>query len=496
MFGDTSNGRVTGAEETPPGAFDHRQALLEGSKKIGVWGTGHIGYSSMCHFAERGVRVVGVDVDLEKVRLINSGENPIFAMDYWLGFTPKYLYETGVARATTEWGELISPDVLVHLVCIPTEQYGKPYFDILEEVCRKLTAFRDVHTEGPPVVIIESTLAPSTADNVVIPIFEEAGMRVGRDVLIGCAPRRDWFGTPDKSLRTLPRIIGGTDRKTTTVIKDVLGIVCENLLPAPDHHHAEVVKSIENAYRHMEIALANELALAYPGLDVRTVLELVGTKWNVGTFHPSLGVGGYCIPLASLYVLEGATHPEYLTLLEATVVSSEAQPKRVAQYLVDRGDVKKVGILGLSYIGNVKVWSQSPTIEIVRVLKQNGIDVAVHDPHYSPEEIKGLADADTFDFPAGLNDFDTVIVVAGHREYEALSHAETVGCLTSCKLVLDNAELWRDIDLVGHGIEYHLAGDRNWLGTATGLPPTNDFASSNGAAIVYETRRAIKDAVD
>ncbi|MDQ4024370.1 MAG: nucleotide sugar dehydrogenase, partial [Actinomycetota bacterium] len=374
-----------------------------------MWGTGHIGYSSMCHFAERGVRIVGVDVDPEKVELINRGDNPIFAMDYWLGFTPKYLYESGVARATTQWEELIAKDVLVHLVCIPTERFGKPYFDILEEICRKLTTFRDLPTAAPPVVIIESTLAPNTADNVVIPIFEAAGMQVGRDVLIGCAPRRDWFGTPDKSLRTLPRIIGGTDGATTAVMKDVLGIVCENLLPAPDHHHAEVVKSIENAYRHMEIALANELALAYPGLDVRTVLQLVGTKWNVGTFHPSLGVGGYCIPLASLYVLEGATHPEYLTLLEATVSSSEAQPKRVAQYLVDRGDVKKVGILGLSYIGNVKVWSQSPTIEVVRVLKQSGIDVAVHDPHYSADEIKRIADAETFDFPRGLADFDTVI---------------------------------------------------------------------------------------
>ncbi|MDQ3982298.1 MAG: nucleotide sugar dehydrogenase [Actinomycetota bacterium] len=495
MFGDTANGRIAGADESAPAPFDYQGALLEGTKKIGVWGTGHIGYSSMCHFAERGVRVVGVDVDPDKVGLINSGENPIFAMDYWLGFTPKYLYETGVARATTEWRELISPDVLVHLVCIPTERYGKPYFDILEEVCRKLTTFCEVESEAPPVVIIESTLAPNTADNVVIPIFEAAGLRVGHDVLIGCAPRRDWFGTPDKSLRTLPRIIGGTDRKTTDVIEDVLGIVCENLLPAPDHHHAEVVKSIENAYRHMEIALANELALAYPGLDVRTVLELVGTKWNVETFHPSLGVGGYCIPLASLYVLEGATRPEYLTLLEATVASSEAQPKRVAQHLVDRGSVHKVGILGLSYIGNVKVWSQSPTIEIVRVLKQNGIEVAVHDPHYSPEEIRRLADADAFDFPGGLAEFDTVIVVAGHREYEALTHAETVGALTNCKLVLDNAELWRDIDLAKHGIEYHLAGDRNWLGTATGLAHARGLATSNGAA-AHGVRRAIKDAVD
>ena len=98
---------------------------------------------------------------------------------------------------------------------------------------------------------------------------------------------------------------------------EVLSIVCEKLIPAPDHRHAEIVKSVENAFRHSEITLANQLSLAYPNLNMTEVLRLVGTKWNVGTFHPSFGSGGYCIPFSS-NTFEGAEKPEYLTILKKT----------------------------------------------------------------------------------------------------------------------------------------------------------------------------------
>ncbi len=467
--------------------IDYREALVSGQKKVAVWGIGHIGYSTMCHFAERGVSVIGTDVDREKVDVINRGENPIFAMDYWLGFTPAYLFQGGVARATTDWSQLIDEDVLVHFICIPTERDGLPYLDILADVCRKITKLADLRMQPPPLVIIESTLTPNTADEFVIPIFESAGLTVGRDVLFGCAPRRDWFSTPESSLRTLARVIGGTDEATTKAMLDTLGIVCENLVVAPDHNHAEVVKSIENAYRHMDIALANQLALAYPHLDMRAVLELVGTKWNMETYFPSFGVGGYCIPLASHYVLQGAERPEFLTLLQATVATSEAQPGRVVDYLVRRGDVGHVGILGLSYTKNMKVWAQSPTVKIAPALRRHGIEVKVNDLHYTDDEIRRISGAEPFRFPDDLGEFDTVLVVAGHREYGAYPHTTILRALRDCRLVLDNAGLWREIDFRAHGIEYHVPGDRQWLvlpAPASSTVPTASPESSEPLASV------------
>lgn len=451
-----------------------KKALLEGKKRVGVWGVGHIGYSTMSNFAERGVQCVGYDVDAGKVAQINRGEIPIFAMDYWLGFDPKFLYLQGMARATNDWEDLVAPDVAVHFVCIPTERNGEPFLEPLEDVCYKIAeGVRQNSFEDPPLIIIESTLTPTTIDRFVLPFMGEAGLTVGKDVLLGCAPRRDWFSSVDnKSLRTIPRIYGGTDENTATIMEQVLSIVCETLVPAPDHMHAEVVKSIENAYRHAEVALAFELSRAYPNLDMRTVLELVGTKWNVGTFYPSFGVGGYCIPLSSHYVMEGAEHPEELTLLREAVQVCEGQPLLVARTLIESG-AKNVGILGLSYTQNVKVWAQSPTLKISQALREASVEVKVHDPHYSAEEIMNIVGLETFEYPQGLEEFDLVLVVAGHREYRLADHSNLLRHLPRCRMVLDNPGMWVDVDFKTAGIEYHVAGDAQWL---------NGKSRSNGSS--------------
>ena len=100
--------------------MNRRNLLLRGDLKIGIWGVGHIGYSTMCHFAERGVSIVGFDIDVEKAAAVNRGESAIFAMDYWLGFSPGYLFKSGQARVTTDWEEMMDPEISVHFICIPT----------------------------------------------------------------------------------------------------------------------------------------------------------------------------------------------------------------------------------------------------------------------------------------------------------------------------------------------------------------------------------------
>jgi len=440
-----------------------KEKMLTGEKFLGIWGLGYIGYSSMAYFASKGVKCLGMDVDAGRVDQINKGDLPIQNIEYWLGFDTRPLVKSGLMKATTDWTKLISKDILVHLICIPTEKDDVPYEGILIEVIEKLATFCEMNLDTPPLVIIESTLTPNATEDTIVPTLEKQGLEVGKDILIGVAPRRDWFISPEKSLKALPRVVGGTTPETTALMKEVLEIVCDIILPAKDHRHAELVKSIENAYRHVEITLANQLSLAYPHIDMREVLELVGTKWNIGTYHPSFGTGGYCIPLSSQYVLSGTTSADKLSILNSAIQTDQNLPYMVAEVAVRKG-AKKVGILGLAYKGDLKVHTLSPTLRIVSHLRQKGIEVKVHDPYYLPEEIEQICGAGTFRFPEDLGEFDAVLVVADHRDYQAVPRGQILANLKKCKLILDNVGIWDGFNFGEVGIEYHVAGTEHWLG--------------------------------
>jgi nucleotide sugar dehydrogenase len=338
-----------------------------------------------------------------------------------------------------------------------------PYDGVLIDVVEKLSSFNKKSIKSPSLIIIESTLTPNATEQTIIPAFDKKGMKVGKDILVGVAPRRDWFISPEKSLKNLPRVVGGTTPETTALMQEVLGIVCDTILLAKDHRHAELVKSIENAYRHVEITLANQLSLAYPDIDMREVLSLVGTKWNIGTYHPSFGTGGYCIPLSSQYVLSGTKNAEKLSILNSAIDTDRNLPFMVAEAVSENG-ARNVGILGLAYKGDLKVHTLSPTLRIVAYLKEKGIAVKVHDPYYTAGEIKQICDAETFRFPDDLGQFDTILIVADHRDYQAISRNRILSNLKKCKLILDNVNIWNEFNLDEMGIEYHVAGTEHWLG--------------------------------
>ena len=146
-------------------------------------------------------------------------------------------------------------------------------------------------------MIVESTLAPKVSDKKIIPFLKKKKLIIGKNILLSIAPRRDWFIEGGKNLENLDRVYGSTDKKSTKVTKDVLSIVCKKLHEASSYKVSEMVKSVENAYRHMDITLANQLSIAFPKDNIREVLKLVGTKWNVEAFHPGIGAGGYCLSL-------------------------------------------------------------------------------------------------------------------------------------------------------------------------------------------------------
>jgi len=441
--------------------YNVKELLKSGQKKLGVWGLGYIGFSSIAYFARAGLTCIGTDVTRQRIDDVNSGKVTIPNFHFWLGFDTKPLADHGQMRATENWQELISNDVAVHLVTIPTEMHGKPYHDILKDVVVKLSKYKDIKTDFPPLIIVESTLTPTVADSIVIPLFEKHGLKVGKDILLGVAPRRDWFTSPDKTLKLLPRVVGGTTPQTTQLMADTLGIICDHIIQAHDHKHAALVKSVENAYRQLGITFANQLSLAYPDVDITSVLKMAGTKWNVGQYHPSFGTGGYCIPLAPQYVIEGAKHPEKLTLLKESLKTDFSQPEAVVDSVIKRG-AKSVALLGIAYTGDLKVHILSPALPIAKKLKEKGINVKVHDPYYTAEEIKNLTGCESMTFPEGLSEHDTVILVTPHMSYKSTNKQKILKHLNNTKIIIDNMGIWNDINYPKN-IQYYEAGTANWL---------------------------------
>tara|TARA_E500000178_G_scaffold274834_1_gene273543 strand:+ start:1474 stop:2787 length:1314 start_codon:yes stop_codon:yes gene_type:complete len=432
--------------------------LLKSKKfKVAVWGTGYIGLSTMVYFSKKKIKCVGLDINKEKIKKINSGVLPLADLEKWFGFDIKSLVKSGYLKATSNYKELITEDFLVHFIAIPTEKNGKPYYKPLLSVLSNIAKINN-SAKNPPIIIVESTLAPKVSDKKIIPFLERKKLKVGKNILLSIAPRRDWFIEGGKNLENLDRVYGSTDKQSTKVTKDVLSIVCKKLHVASSYRVSEMVKSVENAYRHMDITLANQLSLAFPKDNIREVLKLVGTKWNVETFNPGIGAGGYCIPLSSRYILSQVKSLNKLSLLRETIKTDDGMSKFIANSIKKKG-LKKIGVLGLSYKGDLKVSVLSKVIPLVKSLKKKGLKVELFDPYFTDKEIFEAVKVKTFKFPGELKKFDGLIVSVNHKQFN-ISKKVLEKNTKNCKLIIDHDGAWKKYNLKNN---YRLTGDKEWI---------------------------------
>jgi nucleotide sugar dehydrogenase len=437
--------------------MNYKQLLKSKKSKIAVWGTGYIGLSTMVYFSKKKIKCVGYDVDSSKIKKINSGVLPLADLSKWFGFDIKKLVKQNYLKATSNYKDLVTEDFIVHFIAIPTERNGKPFYKPLINVLGKIANINQ-NSKNPPIVIVESTLAPKVTDKKIIPFLKKKKLIVGKNILLSIAPRRDWFIDGGKNLENLDRVYGSTDKRSTKVTKDVLSIVCKKLHLASSYKVSEMVKSVENAYRHMDITLANQLSLAFPKDNIREVLKLVGTKWNVEAFHPGLGAGGYCIPLSSRYILSQVKNISKLSLLRETIKTDDSMGKLIANSIAKKG-FKNIGVLGLSYKGNLKVSVLSKVIPLVKFLIKKKLKVRLFDPYFSKQEIYKAVKIKTFNFPQDLTRFDCLIVAVDHKEFK-IQKKVLEKHLKNCKLIIDHDGAWKKYNLKNN---YHLSGDHGWI---------------------------------
>lgn len=442
--------------------MNYKKNLLKNNNKIAVWGTGYIGLSTMMYFAKKGVTSIGFDIDLKKVKQINKGLLPISELKSWFGFKIKPFIKKKKISATNNLNDLFDRKISTHFIAIPTEKDGKPYFKILFKVLKNIVnIIKNRPSKEKIIVIIESTLTPKFSEKKIIPFFKSKNIFPGKDFIFAVAPRRDWFVEGTKSLENLDRVFGSTDKISSKYVKSILSIVCKKLHEASSHRVSEMVKSIENAYRHVEITLANQLSLAYPKENMREVLKLVGTKWNIGTFYPGFGSGGYCIPLSSQYVLQNVNKSKDLTLLRETIKTDKNINLLIARSLVKK-KFKSVGVLGLSYKGNLKVSILSPIIPFVKELKKHKMNVKVFDPYYSKKEIHEILQVKSFRFPQDLKQFDCLILAVDHDIFKKNTNLIFKN-LNKVSFILDNNGVWENFKNKLKKHNYHVSGNTGWI---------------------------------
>ncbi|HED65014.1 MAG TPA: nucleotide sugar dehydrogenase [Planctomycetes bacterium] len=357
-------------------------------RKIAVIGLGYVGLPVAVSFARRFPGTVGFDVDADKVSRLSRGEDPTGAVENEEVRAAELLW-------TADEADLRDANFYVVAVPTPIDAHRRPDLGALESAAR--TVGRSL-SKGD-IVVLESTVYPGVCEEVLAPILEQAsGLTFGQDFAIGYSPERINPGDTEHTFTTIRKIVAGSDAQSLDAIAEVYGAVVDaGLHRAPSLRVAEAAKVIENVQRDLNIALVNELAMLFDrmGIDTRDVLEAAGTKWNFHPYRPGL-VGGHCIGVDPYYLTTKAEsigfHPQ--VILAGRRINDgmgSFVAARTVKLLIERGrGVKgtRVGVLGVTFKPDVPDLRNSRVPDIVRELQEFGVEVLVHDPTVSPEDVR------------------------------------------------------------------------------------------------------------
>jgi len=422
-----------------------QQKIAARTARIGVIGLGYVGLPVACLFAEAGFSVTGVDLKVERVEAINAGISPIEGREPGLAELLAEVVTAGRFRATTQYAALRDCDVVIISVETPVDEQHIPRYLALQSALRDLGPILKAGT----LVIVESTIAPGTMARVVRPLLEEAsGKRANEDFYLGHCPERVMPGKLLANLRGVSRVCGGETPETAqTMIALYRHIVRADLDPA-DCVTAELVKTAENAYRDVNIAFANEVALICEavGGDVWKVRELVNKSPGRNMLMPGAGVGGHCIPKDPwLLVYQAQSQGVPVRLIPAARAVNDGMPQHIVTLL--EGALREAGrslagarvlVLGYAYLEDSDDTRNSPSEVLVAQLRERGVEVVIHDPY-----VPGYQ-GDVYALAEGC---DAVVAMVRHGEYrtldlEALKKALRVPVLVDGRRVFPKAAGW------------------------------------------------------
>lgn len=385
-------------------------------KRIAVIGQGYVGLPVAEAFANSRYKVTGLDSSPQRcamLRNFNSGIEDVSSRALEAMFSMGYTVKTN-----PDYGDRF--DYVIICVPTPLSETGKPDISYIESAARGIVEYLD---DGS-TVILESTTYPGTTEEVVLPILESTGLIHDRDFFLAFSPERIDPGNKEFNFRNTPKIVGGQSIAAASKAAELYKSVCEEVVVVSSTREAEMAKLLENTYRHVNIALINELAIACNqlGINVREVVSAARTKpFGFHAFEPGPGVGGHCIPIDPNYlsfkVEKELGRPfEFVSL--ATKINSEMPAyvaNRVSSLLGESSpQTCKVLVIGVSYKKDISDTRETPATRVIEIVSAMGHQVEYHDPFVSSFKVGEINIPKVVDLQDRLEDFDLVLILQNH----------------------------------------------------------------------------------
>jgi len=397
------------------------QKIQSKTASVGVIGLGYVGLPLAVEKAKAGFHVTGFDIQSEKVEKVNKGENYIGDI---IPQELKELVASGHLKATSDFAEIGTCDVIAICVPTPLDVFKQP--DLSYVVSSAQSVADHIHKEM--LIVLESTTYPGTTEEVLLPLFEEKGLKVGKDFYLAFSPERVDPGNHIYKTKNTPKVVGGCTPLCTEHAKALY----EAVLNAPvcavsSPKEAEMTKILENTFRIVNCALANEMALVCNrmGINVWEVINAAATKpFGFVPFYPGPGVGGHCIPIDPFYLTYKARAYDYHTrLIELAGEINDSMPEHVVEQLMNllndqAKPLKKSSILlcGVAYKGDIDDLRESPALKIWKLLEQKGAIVTYYDPCCPSVAWKGKKILSTPLTKEVVQKADAVIITTAHKD--------------------------------------------------------------------------------
>jgi UDP-N-acetyl-D-mannosaminuronic acid dehydrogenase len=421
--------------------------------KICVIGLGYIGLPTAALFANAGNEVVGVDINPKIVDTINKGK--IHIEENGLEELVKKVIENGNLRAS-----LKPEEADVFIIAVPTPIH-KDFSANIDYVIQAANGIKGVIKKGD-IVIIESTIPPRTTDDVVAPILQEAGFNVHEDIYLAHCPERVLPGRILEELVYNTRIVGGINPLAAKKAADVYRLVVKGEIIETSAVTAEMTKLMENTYRDVNIALANELVKICSRLNINAheVIKLANKHPRVNIHLPGPGVGGHCLAVDPYFIVEKA--PEEALLIKTARDINKSMPDFVVKhtrYLVSEIKNPVVSIFGLSYKGNIDDIRESPAIDIYEKLRADGhINLKVFDPHVQQDQ----TEIPLLTFEEAVAESNLILILTDHNEFKSLDFNK-IKSLMRTPVIFDTRNCVNNVD--EEGITVYKIGNLGQLKT-------------------------------